>query len=474
MNLAIQSAGRKLWKTLSSIQTGVVLLILVGIIAGAGTLILQRPLTEPNDLQRAYSPSTLRWLDAFGLTDVYHTWWFLALLAMVSITIICASIERFPNAWRFYARPYKTPDEHFRKALPLQKQIPISDVEAALVSATRAFSKHHLRPERIGSSLFTERNRFSVMAVYIVHASLLLIFAGGILGGLFGYRGYLSLKKGQQSDEIALRDGGTRQLPFSVRCDAAGQENYPDGTPKRWWSKLVVLDNGHEVLHKEIAVNDPLTYGGVRFFQSGYGPTGELDRIILTATPVAGSGGSREVALAPGESAQLDADTKLTVAEFIPDYVVRDGHVYTRSREMVNPALHLVVNSKSKDINIWIPPIPDFQQNSLSPYAFDVKDLEMQYFTGLQVAHEPGQWVLWGGVLLMGVGLFVAFYMVHQRFWVVPVETARGERVLWVGGSANKNRDVFAERFAQLVKEIEAEISSASRIEEKEVSLAGD
>jgi cytochrome c biogenesis protein len=474
MNLAIRFAGKKLWKTLTAIQTGVILLIVVGAVAAAGTLILQRPLTEPEKMERAYSPQALRLLDATGLTDVYHTWWFLALLAMVSITIICASIERFPNAWRFYARPYKTPDEHFRKALPLQKQISVSDVDAALVATTRVFSKHHLRAERVDSSLFAERNRFSVMAVYIVHASLLMIFAGGILGGWFGYRGYLSLTRGQQSNEIALRDGGSRTLPFSVRCDAAGQENYPDGTPKRWWSKLVVLENGREVLRKEIAVNDPLTYGGLRFFQSGYGQTGDLDKILFTVTPAGGAGATRELALSPGESAQLDADTKLTVAEFIPDYVVRDGHVYTRSRDMVNPALHLVVNAKSKDINIWIPPIPDFQQNSLSPYAFDVKDLEMQYFTGLQVAHEPGQWVLWGGVLLMGVGLFVAFYMVHQRFWVVPVEIARGERALWVGGSANKNRDVFAERFAQLVKQIEAEISSASRIEEKEVSLAGD
>jgi cytochrome c biogenesis protein len=473
MNLAIQSAGKKLWKTLSAIQTGVILLIVVGAVAAAGTVILQRPLTDPEEMQRAYSPQVLRLLDATGLTDVYHTWWFLALLALVSITIICASIERFPNAWRFYARPYKTPDEHFRKALPLQKQIPIGDLEAALEAAGRIFRKHHVRTERVGSSLFAERNRFSVTAVYIVHASLLMIFAGGILGGLFGYRGYISLTRGQQSSEVALRDGGTRALPFSIRCDAAGQENYPDGTPKRWWSKLAVLENGREVLRKEIAVNDPLTYGGVRFFQSGFGQTGELDKILLTVTPAAGTGAAREIALSPGETAQLDADTTLMVAEFIPDYVVRDGHVYTRSRDMVNPALHLVVNAKSKPIHVWIPPIPGFEQNSLAPYAFDVKDLEMQYFTGLQVAHEPGQWVLWGGVLLMGAGLFVAFYMVHQRFWVVPIETARGQRFLWMGASANKNREVFAERFAQLVKEVEAEVASSSGTQEKEVSLAG-
>ena len=42
----------------------------------------------------------------------------------------------------------------------------------------------------------------------------------------------------------------------------------------------------------------------------------------------------------------LDSDTTVRLAEFIPDYVVRDGQVYTRSNELENPAAHLVVESK--------------------------------------------------------------------------------------------------------------------------------
>ena len=30
--------------------------------------------------------------------------------------------------------------------------------------------------------------------------------------------------------------------------------------------------------------------------------------------------------------------------------------------------------------------------------------MEMGYYTGLEVSHEPGQWLVWGGVLLMGLG----------------------------------------------------------------------
>jgi len=59
----IRSAVRKTWQTLSSIKTGVVLIILVIIFSIAGTVILQRPITDPDDMQRAYSPSMLQFLD---------------------------------------------------------------------------------------------------------------------------------------------------------------------------------------------------------------------------------------------------------------------------------------------------------------------------------------------------------------------------------------------------------------------------
>src|ERR1700758_4645526 len=146
---SLQSAVRSSWQTLSSIKTGVILIISVVIFSAAGTVILQRPITEPDDMQRAYSPQMLRFLDAVGLTDVFHTRWFVALLILVSVSIIAASVERFPNSWRYFARPYKSPDEHFRKVLPAQAQLPIRDEEQALSAAERAFRSLGLKPERI-------------------------------------------------------------------------------------------------------------------------------------------------------------------------------------------------------------------------------------------------------------------------------------------------------------------------------------
>src|SRR5580704_13016274 len=190
---------RGIWKSLGAIKTGVVLLILVVILSAAGTIILQRPATDPDEMQRAYSPLVRRLLDGLGLTDVFHAWWFVLLLSLVSLSIIAASVQRFPNAWRFFSRPYKSPDEAFRKALPNHKLIPIKnkDEEPAVSVAERVLHEAGFRPERIvrenSFALFGERNRFSEMAVYLVCRLLLEKINSSNIDALLGCRDFITI-----------------------------------------------------------------------------------------------------------------------------------------------------------------------------------------------------------------------------------------------------------------------------------------
>jgi cytochrome c biogenesis protein len=126
-------------------------------------------------------------------------------------------------------------------------------------------------------------------------------------------------------------------------------------------------------------------------------------------------------------------------------------------------------------VNFWLPPIEGLEQNASSPYTFQGKDVQMAYFTGLSVSHEPGQWSVWAGVIVMGFGLALVFYFVHARVWAVPVRDARGQRMLWIGGTANKNKDVFEQRFQKLVEQIKSElkISPEAGVEAPVAALAG-
>ena len=502
MSPASPSLVARIHRTFSSVRTGIILLILVGIASAVGTVVLQRPLTDAEDLARAYSPQTLAWLDRFGLTDVFHTWWFAGLLALLSINIVLASLERFPVAWHYVTRPYRRPEPHFLAGLPLQKEIPVRNESAGVEAAARAFRHLGLKPQRVGEhgepsssrassqrenkekpsvSLYAEKHRFARLAAYVVHASLLLIFAGGIADAVWGYRGFVAMTRGEQVDTIKLSDGTQKPLGFTVRCEAAGQENYPDGTPKRWWSKLTVIENGREVHQKDIEVNDPLVHQGLRFFQSSYGSTGQMDGLTLLAKSKNDPALAREIHLHPNQALPLDAETTVQLTAFVPDFVLVGNRIESRSNELNNPAIQLLVNSKAGEtkeaetssragetretkravsVKVWLfPNFPGFAHPDESPYAFEFRDIEMGYFTGLQVAYEPGQWLVWAGVILMGLGLVMAFYFVHVRYWAVPVNDGRGRTMLWIGASASKNRDEFEEGFRKLVHEIEEELA---------------
>ena len=445
------------------------LLILAGLASAAGTLVLQRPQTEPEKLTAAYSMETLRWLDGLGLTDVFHSWWFAALLVLLSVNIVLASLERLPVAWNYIRRPYQCPERHFLTGLPLQRKIPIPSLDAGLQAAEMALRKMGFRPRRVDGpenvSLFVERNRFSRLAAYVVHASLLLIFGGALVDGIWGYRGFLALTENEQASQIELREGDHKPLPFAVRCDGAGQENYLDGTPRRWWSRLAVLEGKREVLRKEIAVNDPLVYGGLRFFQSGYGQTGEVSAVRLRVTSKSDSTQARDVLLHSGETLPLDGNNSVTLAAFYPDFVLVGGEPRTRSNQPNNPAIQLQIEtgvggSNARTAKVWLfPNYPALAHPDGSPYVFEFREFKMGYFTALQVSYEPGQWAVWAGILLMGIGLAAAFYFIHVRVWAVPVADSNGRMVLWMGASASKDRRQFKERFDKLVREIEQNLT---------------
>jgi cytochrome c biogenesis protein ResB len=197
---------------------------------------------------------------------------------------------------------------------------------------------------------------------------------------------------------------------------------------------------------------------------------------------VDGKNKPQEIVLTMNEPVPLDADTTVRLTRFIPDYVVRDGQIYSRTDRVDNPAVQMFVESKKtgKSNEVWLPEIEGFSHNAESPYLFEPKDLQLASFTGLQVSYEPGQWAVWAGCILMGTGLVIAFYLVHARIWVVPTRDARGQMVLWFGGACNKNREAFQLKFELMAEKLEQELAKQSRsqpracVQAHATSLAGD
>jgi cytochrome c biogenesis protein len=287
-----QSSFDKTLQFFSSLKCGLLLLGLLGLSTILGTFILQRPMAQEGQIEQVYAPQIVRLLNALGLFDVFHTWWFILLLGLLGANITLASIERFPQVWRLYARPHFLADDVFVRALPFRREIPLGPHTAEEGRALAARALEHLgyapRPDILSKgTLYVEKHRLVRLAPYVVHASLLLIFVGAIIDGTHGYRGFVNLRPGMSTNvvEPMTSPGARRQLNFTLRCDGAGMDAYPDGSPRQYWSQLAVLENGREVERKKIYVNDPLTYKGVRFFQATYvSSSGAPRELVMDAT----------------------------------------------------------------------------------------------------------------------------------------------------------------------------------------------
>ncbi len=464
-----QTGPDKLLAFLSSLKCGLILLGLLGTSVIIGTVVLQRPMAREGQIEQLYAPQVIRLLDALGLFDVFHAWWFIVLLGLLGANITLASLEHFPHAWKVFRQPRLTADEWFIRQLPFQREISLGThtPEEAFSLASARLRKLGFLPKPAAlekNTLFVEKHRMARLAPYVVHASLLVIFTGAIVDGLWGFRGFVNMTPGMRIDSVEpmASSAAPRELGFTLRCDGVGMEKYPDGSPKQYWSRLVVEEQGREVARKQIFVNDPLTYKGMRFFQANYSSTGMPRKLDLEAhwlDEAEGKHPPQTFTLQPGESVRLhDEGTQVDLLAFIPDFVIEGGQIASRSDDPRNPAIKLrVTGTEGKQAGVWIlPNFPEMAPPDASGIKFQLRDLEMQYMTGLQVAHEPGQNLIWAGCLLLTTGLMMALYLSHIRIWGIVGNGREGKPALLLGGQPSKYRESFEKQFNKLADELEA------------------
>ena len=81
-------------KLLCSVRLGVTLLVLLGLACLIGMLVMQQNVAGFERYFAELTPAQRLVYGKLGIFDIYHSWYFNALLSMVSINIILASIDR--------------------------------------------------------------------------------------------------------------------------------------------------------------------------------------------------------------------------------------------------------------------------------------------------------------------------------------------------------------------------------------------
>ncbi len=450
-----QPGFRSILDFVCSLKLTMFLLMTLAVTSIIGTVIPQGPMS-PEYLQ-TISQNKLQLYQALGFFDMYHSWWFILLLALLSVNLIACSMKRLPGIWRLISRPVLVMDDVLEKSLPSVVTIEargaagiLKDRVAAVLTAE--FAEPVITETDGAFHLFAQKTSWSRLAVYAVHLSVLVIFIGAIIGSLFGYKAFVNIPEGASSDKVMSRSDKEISLGFAVRCEKFSVDYYPNGTPKEFKSILTVLENGQPVAgynRVPVIVNDPLTYKGITFYQSSYGKLGEHEFIVCDPD----GSNPRPLKISSNGSAILPDGSSMSLRETTPDISRYQAGV---SGPAAQVDVHLAAGGH-KTLIVYADH-PALNRLNL-PYTggklVQYRGGEEFMYTGLQVAKDPGVWVVWAGCLLMVAGIYVSFFMSHRRIWV-RVENGS----VTMGGNASRNQGGFQLFMDQLLTTLNKQVSS--------------
>ncbi|MEW6003173.1 MAG: cytochrome c biogenesis protein ResB, partial [Nitrospirota bacterium] len=222
--------------------------------------------------------------------------------------------------------------------------------------------------------------------------------------------------------------------------------------PREYKSWLTVIDNGKEVLKKDIEVNDPLSYKGITFYQASYGMLPNANgEFILRITPQSGVSEIKQLHIS---DKFIIPGTKIegTIIDFSPALSFdRQGKPFTYSEMMNNPAVFIDFKEEGKEkYSGWI--LKRYPTTWRLPEGHIVEfiDLWGVQYTGLQIRKDPGVWVVYLGCITITIGLFMAFFMSHRKLWIRIEEDKNNTRVV-IGATSNKNRIAFERKIDKMI-----------------------
>ena len=447
MTTTDRSFINSVWDFFCSLKLTISLLISLALTSIIGTIIPQGPV--PPEYLASISATKLQIYTKLGFFDMYHSWWFITLLYIFSINLTSCSIKRLPHVFKFISEPALLLGETLRNSFSLKKEITFSapvDIGKKKVQEflAREFAAPIVSEQNGEYHLFAQKNPWCRLGVYVVHTSILVIFIGAIIGSLFGYKGFVTIVEGSSVSSIEARSGRQIPLGFDLRCDQFSVTFYNTGAPKEFKSILTVLENGKPVkdyTNARIVVNDPLTYKGITFYQSSYGQSEEGSEHYFTMTSPGGGASERfsahegdTVSIKGGASFRL-LETTQEVRQFMPGFSGSAARV------------EVTFKGKSPQVFIVLKNYPDMNAQRGDELIFNYEGSNAKMYTGLQVAKDPGVWVVWLGCTLMVAGLIIAFFMSHKRVWVV---VSKGHARMY--GNASKNHAAFQLQFEELAE----------------------
>jgi cytochrome c biogenesis protein len=460
--MGLARTGAAAWRLMTDVRFAVLLITLLALAGLVGTLVRQFPVTATDDparyaaellaMHRAWDAMALLGqpigsflvdlFDGIGLFSVFSTPWFLMLMTVLVISIVCCTLDRTPRLWRGahevrVEQPlaFFDPSRDQRSILPLVPAgapaggsagasvggsagaPPVAPAGAraggTVAAVQRAFRTQHFRRQRLATAdgaifVYGDRNQYMKLATLLTHAGLVLFLLGGAITVAAGFETVLFVGEGQTAPVQPIGTPGN----LLVKNHAFAAPRRDDGTFADFSTDLSVFRDGEEVARKSIRVNDPLSFDGFAFHQNTFGPSA-----LLTIRNAAGD-------LVWSGPLLLDDELLDRPQGFMTIPGARVGLVAVLD-EGADGASRLVmqgigpadpVTGQNETLFLVTVPVGVTTDPEVTA-GHSISWQGVGAWTGMVVKNDPGQPVIWLAFALLITGLAVTFYFPRRRAW---------------------------------------------------------
>ncbi|WP_048602178.1 cytochrome c biogenesis protein ResB [Rubeoparvulum massiliense] len=449
-----------IWNFFSSVKIAVYLIIIALVASIIGTILPQEQYLKPGQVAETFYGETYGVIgDIYyflGFHDLYDSWWYVAILLMIGISLIICSLDRMIPLYK--ALNKQRPRRHvlFLQRQRIAASSPVTTEEGLelLTAAKEQLRKKGYRIREDEGALLAEKNRFSRWGPYVNHVGLIIFLVGVLLGVIPGF--YLDegmwLRKGEvkaipgtdyylQNNQFSLEFYQPDELPEelpNVNPSTIAKAYQTDAT--LYYAPIPGdMKALQPVMEEPIEVNHPLKYEDLIIYQSSYQQYIEAYNLEILDGETEQSIGQFSLSLYnPQEVIKVNDQVSLKLLKYFPDYVISDGIPKTVSPYPNNPLFILQLTTPDRPegevIMVTNEPGPFISLIDTPRYAITQHKPDVEWMTGLKIRIDKRiPFVVVGATLVM-VGLIMGFYWQHRRIWL---QLQDGQ--IYLAGFTNKN-----------------------------------
>ncbi|MGB3239880.1 MAG: cytochrome c biogenesis protein [Geitlerinemataceae cyanobacterium] len=441
-SIPFQFFRREILPVLANLRLAIVLLLAIAVFSMTGTTIEQGQSLEFYQSNYPEDPALFGFLSwkvllFIGLDRVYKTWWFLALLILFGSSLTACTFTRQLPAlkaarnWKFYTQPRQ-----------FEKLAIASEVETEYLETTnfeklsQLLEKQKYRVFVEDNTLYARKGIVGRIGPIVVHASMLLILAGAIVGSMTGIVAQHMIPSGATVQINNIVEAGAFSSlkifeDWSLKVNRFWIEYTPSGSIDQFYSDLSILDKeGQEVDRQTIYVNKPLRYKGTVLYQTDWSIAGV--QVKVNNSPIF---------RLPMVSLDTQGKGRLW-GTWVPSKPDMSEGITLLARDLQGT---LLVYDREGVLTASVRSGGKTEVNGVT-----LKVLDLIGATGLQVKVDPGIPLVYAGFGLLMISALMS-YVSHSQIWALQKEGK-----FYIGGRTNRAQVAFERETLEVLEELES------------------